>query len=416
MLLPFVVKRCHKLLTFLVFASAIYFAWKTWRAAARLGLAETTWLQSASRDADWNVFGLPPSAQQWNSAPPPQALTPPRERRNRCAINLYGLPRSFAPIVLPALRRNVIEPNAKHCCDYFVHYYQVTEEKAGRSGNGGTINPEAIRLLRQAVHDVHNATGSGDVLPKVEFRFDTDDAFWNQYQPLIDRIRNTKDDEGRYLYFPWHSKDYIYPTATDNIIKMWHSVQAAWNLMKAHEIVPYTRVAMLRSDVVFMTPIDVYMVNGKTDARNTKAIIPAFGRHPVSDRFICGPAAAVEIWANQRFARMENHVQLMLKVKPGFGMHSERFMYHTIFPAIREKGVQIVEDNKMCFVRARADETVWIDDCENPRRVIAAKSIVARMGDKMSRLEQALGRACTTSAEKIHNMWVQDVANCSSTK
>jgi hypothetical protein len=52
---------------------------------------------------------------------PKQPLEP-----DRCAINLFGLPRAFRSLTLPSLIKNVIAVNAD--CDYFVHYYQVTQE------------------------------------------------------------------------------------------------------------------------------------------------------------------------------------------------------------------------------------------------------------------------------------------------
>jgi hypothetical protein len=61
----------------------------------------------------------------------PPRNTPPEER---CAINLFGLPRSFQSLVLPSFIENVIWPNAAHNCDYFVHYFNLTQEAAGRSG------------------------------------------------------------------------------------------------------------------------------------------------------------------------------------------------------------------------------------------------------------------------------------------
>lgn len=65
----------------------------------------------------------------------------------------------------------------------------------------------------------------------------------------------------------------------DNIVKMWHSIEQAWNLMEAHaerENVRYKRVAMLRSDVVYMTPIDIWETEkmGVRDRANNVAVIP----------------------------------------------------------------------------------------------------------------------------------------------
>jgi len=36
----------------------------------------------------------------------------------------------------------------------------------------------------------------------------------------------------------------------------------------------------------------------------------------------------------------------------------------TVFPAIREEaGTAIVEDDRICFLRARVDGTIWVNDC-----------------------------------------------------
>ena len=74
-----------------------------------------------------------------------------------------------------------------------------------------------------------------------------------------------------------------YPMTVDNIVKMWHSIEQAWNLMEAHEQrenIHYTRVAMLRSDVVYMTPIDIWETEKKgiRDRTNNVAVIPGTWR------------------------------------------------------------------------------------------------------------------------------------------
>lgn len=86
----------------------------------------------------------------------------------------------------------------------------------------------------------------------------------------------------------------------DNIVKMWHSIERAWDLMEAHvqrEGIQYTRVAMLRSDVVYMTPIDIWETErmGVRDRTNNVAVIPGTffaplfykTRHERLDLFIC---------------------------------------------------------------------------------------------------------------------------------
>jgi hypothetical protein len=310
----------------------------------------------------------------------------------KCAINLFGLPRAFESLVLPSLVQNVIGPNALYNCDFFVHYFYLTHEQAGRSGSGGRINPDEVLLLKEAVHAV-----SPDSV--VEIRYDHEQHFWDQYQAFLDKVRTTNGTDGHYLYYPWRATTFEYPQTMDNIIKMWHSVQSAWETMTEQEGVTserYDRVAMLRLDVLYVTPIDVFRVHRQPLPERTKvAVVPAFARFPVNDRMIVGPRDAVEIWAAQRFERLETHVQLVQTKDPGWGIHDERFMSWTVFPAIRATNTTIVEDNFICFFRARADETVQISDCQNGDQNAAARSIVKSLGkNRVKLVESILGRKC----------------------
>lgn len=316
---------------------------------------------------------------------------------DRCAINLYGLPRSFQSLVLPSLKEHVIIPNAPHGCDYFVHYYDQSQEPAGRSGQGGRLHTNEIKLLKSQVERLTEFHGGPPRQPTVLYTSDTEDQFWNQHQTLLDKVRNATDPEGRYLYFPWKAKTYTHPLTTDNILKMWHSLQSVWNLMQQHaksQGFEYTRVAMLRSDVVYVTPIHIYESSpGVTDSDNRVAIVPAFGKHPVSDRLMYGPYKAVEIWASQRFQRLEAHIQHILKTDPGWGMHSERFVERALFPPIQKLGYTIMEHPTLCFFRARADESVWITDC-NGVASVAAPTIAAALGNPRQAVETLLHRKC----------------------
>ena len=317
---------------------------------------------------------------------------PPRS--SRCAINLWGLPRAFGALVLPSLERNVIQVNAKYKCDYFVHFYSLSEEVAGRSGGGGHIDPYEIYNLRETVLKYQPSS-------QVVFVSTTESGFWNHYQPLIDKIRNTVDSKGKHVYFPDNAKTYTFPTTTDNIIKMWHTIQESWTAMEHYEQqhnFTYHRVAMLRNDVVYMTPIDIYETQTfQYDTHNTIAVIPGFGRHPVSDRLIYGPRRAIQVWAAQRFQRLEDHVQWIQKHDPGWGLHSERFVNYTLFAAIRDLPVSIVEHDSICFFRARADASVWISDCDGAPSVTlpSIPQQLKEMGpSKKDVLEQILKRQC----------------------
>jgi hypothetical protein len=103
-------------------------------------------------------------------------------------------------------------------------------------------------------------------------------------------------------------------------------------------------------------------------------------------------------------------VHLVREISYGFGLHSERFLKYTIFPAMRhalaaehtpELGKDvIVEHPTMCFLRARADETVWVDDClgKKGKPDIAKASIVKKLlqgkDGMQDAVEKVLGRTC----------------------
>ncbi|KAL3893640.1 MAG: hypothetical protein SGARI_008033 [Bacillariaceae sp.] len=108
---------------------------------------------------------------------------------------------------------------------------------------------------------------------------------------------------------------------------------------------------------------------------------------------VYGPYEAVKIWATQRFDRLEQHV---LSYEPGYGLHSERFLNHSIFGAIRDElGYEVVADPNVCFFRARADGTVWINDCAT--RDGAAIGF-RNLNHAQELVEELVGHACVRVA------------------
>jgi len=309
----------------------------------------------------------------------------------KCAINLYGLPRAFQSLVLPSLIQNVIQPNKANCCDYFVHYYNVTAESAGRSGRGGGIDASEILLLEQAVRDVHSDSDDG-CFPMVRFAHDTDASFQSNRRSILkDLTTTTQETSERNIYIP---PGFSVQTAM-NIIKMWHSIDAVWDLMQQQqqlEASMYSRVAMLRADVFFATPVNVWHAQHQQhDTNNTIAIVPGFGLYPVSDRMIYGPSAAVQVWAQQRFQRLPAYLEYLESSASNDGIHSEKYVNHTIFPAIRQTGTIIQEHDTLCFFRARADESVWISDCRN---------LMSRK-QQVPTVEKILNRTCTGGRQRV---------------
>ena len=292
-----------------------------------------------------------------------------------CAIIFFGLPRSFRSLVYPSIVKHVLRPNAKYQCDIFVHYYNATFEQAGRSGDGGPLDPHEIHLLEQTSSseiDKDNIT--------VAFTMTQEADFWTQYKDLLNKTRTVTGPDGNLMmYHPWKEKSY-HMTQAANVIKMWHSIQEGFRLMERHRqqrgtsidgdrrsSTMYTRVAILRSDVFYMTPIDIWETGtrGILDRQNRVAVTPNFANFPVNDRMIYGPYDAVRIWAMTRFHTMEDHVQWALQHKPGYAMHSETFV-EGLLDSIQKQGYQVAKHETICFFRVRADETIWINDCSYP--------------------------------------------------
>ena len=346
-----------------------------------------------------------------------------------CAILFFGLPRSFQSLVLPSLTQHVIRPNAPYGCDYFVHYYNLTFEQAGRSGNGGTLDPHEIRLLEQVVsnlsattttttnnseedetrHTNHFHYHQHGKLPIVMYDVTQEADFWKQYKNLLDLTRTAKDDHGNPLYHPWKENTY-HRTQIANIFKMWHSMQSAFALMEAQNV-SYQRVAMLRSDVFYMTPIDIWergkksngdgnnnivvSANKNKDVENRVVVVPDFAKYPVNDRMIYGPYEAVRTWSTTRFAALEDHVQWVLQNKPGYGMHSETFVSRLLERIEQQQGYKIEEHETLCFFRVRADESIWIDDCSQEPPFAGPKVRTHLPTDIQTAVEGILGgRSC----------------------
>jgi hypothetical protein len=354
----------------------------------------------------------------------PATSTIPNKEESSCAILFFGLPRSFQLLVLPSIVKNVLLPNKENRCDIFLHYYDSKYEEGGsRSGHGGTIDPSQVWLLQDAVSKVYGtnnnnnnnnnkSSSSTSTAPRVRvsITMDTDDTFWKKRGQALEKYRTTKNAaDGKYLYYPWMAKSFTYPTSIDNIVKQWHSIDAVWNDM-VHKAQlwnkNYTRVAMLRNDVMFVTPFNIYQLqqldkndndnnddnnNTTFDYDNKKVAVPNWARFPINDRMVYGPYDAIRIWATERFARLEDHV---VSYEPGYGMHSERFLNHSIFPAIRnELGLEVVANPDLCFFRARADGSVWINDCTT--RDGAARGF--RRKDTLALVESIIGRKCIKS-------------------
>lgn len=158
----------------------------------------------------------------------------------------------------------------------------------------------------------------------------------------------------------------------------------------------YDRVAMLRLDVLYALPVDIFKTDKSTvDHLNRYAVSPGFAKYPVNDRMFYGPYDAVKIWATERFNRIESHVH---SYERGWGMHSERFLESAIFSAIKTRGIKMVENPDLCVMRVRADLTVWMNDCITMGGTTRGMKGISRQ----KLVELIIGRPCK---KKRRNRW-----------
>ena len=309
--------------------------------------------------------------------PAPLTLLQNQNTTVTCAINLYGLPRAFHSIVLPSLIQNVISKNPT--CDYFMHLFNITEEKKSRSGVGGKLaSVESIMsALKAAVHAINPHA-------IVDFAIDTIDTYSRKRENnLIHNVTNTMlTDDYQVLHYKGNPRKV--PHTVWNILKMWHSQESVWDLMNQSGTLSnkkYEYVAMMRNDVLYATPItilDQSLLSNRNRNLWGAAVLPGFGKYAarrrdaVSDRMIYGPYDAVAPWATNRLSRIFEKMQKMkLQTKKSADagpLHSqlgqdENYLTRFILPVIKERGFEVVEHPTLCFMRARADETVWISDC-----------------------------------------------------
>ena len=339
-----------------------------------------------------------------------------KNKRERCALNFHGLPRAFRTRVLPSIVRDILIPNAIYNCDVFVYYHYLLQEDSGRSGGGGVVEPDAVELLRLAVHRVAQEFHGTQKRPiddrqrqqLVLIQNFTNEEFTSARGEILDLIRTKLDDKGRSIYVPY-AAGFTMET-TFNVVRMWHVIHGAFELMErtAKKLgVRYFRVGVFRDDVIYTTPIDIFQYpveaeqpqNRTIDHTNKVAVIPGFARYPVNDRMFYGPYDAVKVYATKRFDLLDGHVNK--KMGGERNLHPETFLKQAILPIIENtNGVRVVGDATICFVRVRADESFWVNDCDNKYRLPGGPIL----NETIHHIEQTLDRKCQKSPKRRKNI------------
>eukprot|EP00980_Cylindrotheca_fusiformis_P015263 scaffold4247_cov66-Cylindrotheca_fusiformis.AAC.4 len=336
------------------------------------------------------------------SIPPPPSIED--SKQIRCALCFFGLPRSYKTMVLPSIERNVLPRNPD--CDIFVHFFYQEEESAGRYNDGGKVDPNEILLLQNSIQKENDASSSR----VIKFVNDTREVFFQKRQDQLWRYHEAYNRRGEQLYYPWKHKTWE-KSSLDNMVMQWHSIEEAFHLMEEHanqNNIQYTRVAMLRNDVLFLTPIDIMQLDKHTvDSENERFVVPNFCKYPVNDRMIYGPYDAVKVWSTERFHLIEKRVQQQNQ-KAGTVMHSEYFMKESIFPAIKQQhGYEMHINPDICFIRTRAESIALTDDCTTEGVVRGFKK--KNMQDLV---EETIGRKCM-SRLRNYNGNRRNIVDCS---
>lgn len=278
-----------------------------------------------------------------------------------CALLFFGLVVEFKSTVLPSIQKNIIGPN-QHC-DIFLHTYNLThvpKNPRGRESGKSTTNVEDAYLLL--------AKYGGDVNADDHIVMESLDSFYRQRAEDINRTRQN-------YHTLWETFCCI---SHDNMIKQWNSIEGAWDLMRAHEKrmlsggltsdttigkndnahdnTYYKYVGLFRSDVFFMTPIEV--------SSGAKAIVPKFNSaYGYNDRMFVGTYEWAKVWAAKRFDFIpEFEETYMLKpgdMPPVDGFHSEFFL-KTLLDHYK---VPVVRDTTICFMRIRTGPRILQNDC-----------------------------------------------------
>eukprot|EP00980_Cylindrotheca_fusiformis_P012760 scaffold3118_cov64-Cylindrotheca_fusiformis.AAC.18 len=323
-------------------------------------------------------------------------------QKGRCALCFFGLPRSYKTMVLPSIERNILPRNPD--CDIFVHFFYQKEEAAGRSNDGGKVDPNEVLLLRNSIQ---NSSSSPRV---VKFMNETREIFFQKRQVQLWRYRETYSKVGKPLYYPWKHPSWD-KSSLDNMIAQWHSIEGAFNLMEDHakqNHIEYTRVAMLRNDVLYLTPIDITQLDNETvDSENQRFVVPNFCKYPVNDRMIYGPYDAVKVWSTERFRLIEKRVQQ--PDKAGSVMHSEHFMNDSIFSTITQQyGYEMHRNPDICFLRTRADSMALTNDCKAKGKVRGFQKNV----NLKPLIEETVGRKCTLEKREFNKGRGRGIVQC----
>ncbi len=267
-----------------------------------------------------------------------------------CAILFFGLVKHFKDLALPAIQKNIIDPNPS--CDVFLHTYdidRVPENERNHESN-------AVRV-----------------------RIDPAEAYLLTDNVLIEPMEVFEQKRGDFLD---HTRKYHHSRwgeccgSHDNMIKQWHSIDAVWNLMRQHEEKLlhqtnssadeallahkgdnhyYRQIGLFRSDVFYVNAVDIF---------NSDASIADFAHFTgYNDRMFYGSYDNAAIWADrfgfspifeERYMEERDDTEWVYD-----GYHSEFYlknlmMHHDVS----------IDMQDVCVWRIRNGKRLQVSDCD----------------------------------------------------
>jgi hypothetical protein len=238
-----------------------------------------------------------------------------------CAFLFFGLAKQFRSVVLPSIQEHILQVGENSRCDIYVHNYNIST----------TVNP--------MTKEYHNKLDPTEIFALTSnVVWDTEESFKSKRDMSYYAHPNRK---------PYKTLGWVGKIPLMNMYKQWHSIERVWDMMQEAEQnlnIEYERVGLFRTDVQYMTPIDIF---------DGDAVIPKFG-FLVNDRMFYGKYEHAHVWAKIRYPSVGCYVPRHRSIN----MHSEFFMNDLIL-----KNLPNVTKKDICFYRARANGAIWDDDC-----------------------------------------------------
>lgn len=325
-----------------------------------------------------------------------------------CAINFYGsslsnIASSYETLVLPSIVKNIILPNVGYECDYFAHYYidnGSNNEDEGKENDkedeDEDSHPTEAVLLQEQMDLIARKKKLSRV-PSVAYVQETGEDIMKKYEGLIrDQMMLTSNNSEPIQYYTGIESNSTQLKQIITAVKRWHSMEVSWKIMEQSAApsssggdYQYERVAMISSDVVYVTPMDIFRDGyGNLDNENEYAVIPTFSSESpaaATDYMVYGPAETVKLWATNRFELLKISGDLHSPSSSSslnHLLHPESFWEHALFPQMKEwGGASAIDQHKSWCSFFRSGKSAWINNCDKQQGIGRSRTLTDTMID-----------------------------------